>query len=716
MRAAALALALLALAATAGAAPRAISLPLSLSAAPAGAAAAAGARRRLLLRNASLPLHGAVKDFGYFYAALYLGTPPRRFSVIVDTGSTMTYVPCASCGAGCGPNHQDAAFDPARSATAKPVACGGGACRCGAPTCGCSAGGQCEYARAYAEQSSSSGVLLEDLLALHDGAPGAPVVFGCETRETGEIFRQRADGLLGLGDSDASVVNQLAGAGEIADAFTLCLGGVEGGGVLVLGDAAGTPAGAAAAAAPLAYTPLLRSPSHPFYYTVRLEALAVGGAPLPVDPEEYAVGYGAVLDSGTTFTYLPTAAYTALAAAVEAAALGAGLARVRGPDPAYEDVCFGGAPDHGDAAGLAAAFPSLELRLGGGAALAVGPLNYLFVHTFGSGKYCLGVFDNGAAGTLLGGITFRDVMVHYDRAGRRVGLGRAACRALGAAARPPCAAFAGAGGGGGGELAALRAVADGDCAPAGAADAALAAVAPPAVAAAEAAEPARDYDEEEDFGDEVIEEEEAVAAAPPFLEEEEEELATQGAAVAAAADAAPPARGVRLSPVTIGALAAAGAAAVLGVAVVALLARPGAREALRARLGAGRYRPLDEERGGAAGGGGGGGGGGEAAALLPAAKAAAAAAAPLPAALSPLPPVRVLPPLGGGASGGAALAARAGGLGAPKLVQRTNSAGAAAAAELAAELAAEAAAARAAPPASSGRSTPPHTPGRPAAP
>ena len=35
-----------------------------------------------------------------------------------------------------------------------------------------------------------------------------PVVFGCETRETGEIFNQEADGILGLGNSPISLVNQ----------------------------------------------------------------------------------------------------------------------------------------------------------------------------------------------------------------------------------------------------------------------------------------------------------------------------------------------------------------------------------------------------------------------------------------------------------------------------------------------------------------------------
>ena len=38
------------------------------------------------------------------------------------------------------------------------------------------------------------------------------VVFGCETRETGEIFNQEADGILGLGNSEISVINQVGAA------------------------------------------------------------------------------------------------------------------------------------------------------------------------------------------------------------------------------------------------------------------------------------------------------------------------------------------------------------------------------------------------------------------------------------------------------------------------------------------------------------------------
>eukprot|EP00976_Prorocentrum_cordatum_P068990 1179364-Prorocentrum_minimum.AAC.1 len=64
---------------------------------------------------------------------------------------------------------------------------------------------------------------------------GKPVVFGCELQETGEIYRQRADGLMGLGISKVSIATQLAQQGIIADAFGLCFGAIEGGGTLILG-------------------------------------------------------------------------------------------------------------------------------------------------------------------------------------------------------------------------------------------------------------------------------------------------------------------------------------------------------------------------------------------------------------------------------------------------------------------------------------------------
>ena len=63
------------------------------------------------------------------------------------------------------------------------------------------------YLFCAAEQSSSAGILIQDKMQLGQG--GVDIVFGCETKETGEIFNQEADGIMGLGNSEVSIVNQV---------------------------------------------------------------------------------------------------------------------------------------------------------------------------------------------------------------------------------------------------------------------------------------------------------------------------------------------------------------------------------------------------------------------------------------------------------------------------------------------------------------------------
>lgn len=68
-----------------------------------------------------------------------------------------------------------------------------------------------------AEQSSSAGILIQDQMQL--GVGGVDIVFGCETKETGEIFNQEADGIMGLGNSEVSIVNQVCSAVTFLDSY-----------------------------------------------------------------------------------------------------------------------------------------------------------------------------------------------------------------------------------------------------------------------------------------------------------------------------------------------------------------------------------------------------------------------------------------------------------------------------------------------------------------
>jgi hypothetical protein len=75
----------------------------------------------------------------------------------------------------------------------------------------------------------------------------------------------------------------------------------------------------------------------------------------------YDIGYGTVLDSGTTFTYLPSQAYDQFHQHVSDFALSHGLETIPGPDPRYPDSCFGGAPDASHPDQLKEFFPTVDL-------------------------------------------------------------------------------------------------------------------------------------------------------------------------------------------------------------------------------------------------------------------------------------------------------------------------------------------------------------------
>jgi heat shock protein HslJ len=66
------------------------------------------------------PLH---QGYGTHYATIWVGTPPQRKSVIIDTGSHFTAFPCKGC-LGCGEEHHtDKYFDQDASSTFRPLQC-----------------------------------------------------------------------------------------------------------------------------------------------------------------------------------------------------------------------------------------------------------------------------------------------------------------------------------------------------------------------------------------------------------------------------------------------------------------------------------------------------------------------------------------------------------------------------------------------------------------
>ncbi|XP_042049805.1 aspartic proteinase 36-like isoform X1 [Salvia splendens] len=361
--------------------------------------------------HARMPLHDDLLLNGYYTTRLWIGTPPQRFALIVDTGSTVTYVPCSTCEQ-CG-KHQDPKFQPESSITYEPLKCN--------IDCNCDTDReQCIYERQYAEMSSSSGVLGVDIISFGNLSDLQPqrATFGCENMETGDLYSQHADGIMGLGRGDLSIVDQLVDKGVISDSFSLCYGGMDvGGGSMVLGGISSPKEMVFSNSDPV------RSP----YYNIELNEIRVAGKKLPLNPKVFDGKHGTVLDSGTTYAYLPQAAFEAFKAAILKEAQS--LKTIQGPDPNYNDICFSGAGS--DAAQLSKAFPSAEMVFGNGQKLLLAPENYLFRHSKVHGAYCLGIFQNGKESTtLLGGIIVRNTLVTYDREHEKIGFWKTNCSEL----------------------------------------------------------------------------------------------------------------------------------------------------------------------------------------------------------------------------------------------------------------------------------------------
>ncbi|KAG6513430.1 aspartic proteinase 36-like [Zingiber officinale] len=373
-----------------------------------------GSRRflsRQLAADARMSLYDDLLANGYYTTRLFIGSPPQEFALIVDSGSTVTYVPCSTCEQ-CG-NHQDPRFQPDLSSTYEPVKCSV-ACTCDQDQ------KQCTYERQYAEMSSSSGVLGEDLISFGTESELKPqrAIFGCENSETGDLFSQRADGIIGLGRGQLSIMDQLVSKGVIGDSFSLCYGGMDiGGGAMVLGEI--TPP-----------TDMVFSPSNSArspYYNIELKSIDVDGRLLKLDPRIFDGKHGTVLDSGTTYAYLPKEAFLAFKDAIMSKLHS--LKQIPGPDPNYKDICFSGA--RSDVSQLSNIFPKVHMVFGNGEKLLLSPENYLFRHSKVSGAYCLGVFQNGKdRTTLLGGIIVRNTLVTYDRQNEKIGFWKTNCSEL----------------------------------------------------------------------------------------------------------------------------------------------------------------------------------------------------------------------------------------------------------------------------------------------
>jgi len=279
------------------------------------AAAAYSPRRALSERLVATVESGVAVGSGEYLMDVYVGTPPRRFQMIMDTGSDLNWLQCAPC-LDCF-EQRGPVFEPAASSTYRNVTCGDQRCGLVAPpeaprACRRPGEDPCPYYYWYGDQSNTTGDLALESFTVNLTARGASrrvdsVVFGCGHRNRG-LFHGAA-GLLGLGRGPLSFASQLRAV--YGHTFSYCLvdHGSDVGSKVVFGE---DPL--LLAHPRLNYTAFApaSSPADTFYY-VQLRGVLVGGELLNISSDTWGVSKdgsgGTIIDSGTTLSYFAEPAY-----------------------------------------------------------------------------------------------------------------------------------------------------------------------------------------------------------------------------------------------------------------------------------------------------------------------------------------------------------------------------------------------------------------------
>ena len=203
-----------------------------------------GRRRRLSLLMDSF-IDPIISD-DYFYAVLYVGSPQsQRVEMALDTGSGLPYFACLSTCIHCG-KHDDIPYIIENSTSfnwisCKHKLCGGGHCKKlnlkNSNTNNNNNENVCEWTQKYVDKSSIHAAVGSDLISFYkypflpldtyritakmskntsltipsplENEKKLRLIFGCSEQEANTIFRQGADGVMGLSMHHRSFVDQL---------------------------------------------------------------------------------------------------------------------------------------------------------------------------------------------------------------------------------------------------------------------------------------------------------------------------------------------------------------------------------------------------------------------------------------------------------------------------------------------------------------------------
>ncbi|KAL8153016.1 hypothetical protein V2J09_010776 [Rumex salicifolius] len=367
------------------------------------------------ISTTNLPSHSSYSIGEYsYYVNVWLGTPKAKLSLAFDTGSDLTWTQCKPC-VECY-EQVDPLFKPAASSTYSKLGCKSKACArslLSTPLCAPSTD-SCGYNQSYADGSFSVGYFAREKLTLTRSHALNGFYFGCGLQNEG-LFKGVA-GILGLGMGRVSIVSQ--GASLYGKRFSYCMPELftNSTGHLTLGKH-GTKS------KKIRYTPLKPNNQLPNAYFVELQSISVAGKRLNI-PTTVLSNPGAVVDSGTTLTYLPPKAYSALLRAFTRYMDSKKYPNIPSPYKTI-DACY-------DLTGIhKPLLPSITLFFKGRAHMDMSPRGIaLWVpNTKGKLKYCLAFASSGSSSgfTVLGNFQQQTFDIVYDIDGGKIGFGSNGC-------------------------------------------------------------------------------------------------------------------------------------------------------------------------------------------------------------------------------------------------------------------------------------------------
>ncbi|XP_059658470.1 aspartyl protease family protein At5g10770-like [Cornus florida] len=354
------------------------------------------------------PLKAATRNKeGNYYININLGTPPKPYAVMVDTGSSFSWVQC-----------QPKPY-PSASPTFKKLPCSKPECSLRGEATPvdpkCTDPRECKYNASYVDTSFSFGYLCRDLLTLtqSDKLPG--FVFGCGQGSHEFTFTSEFAGIVGMARDNLSMISQLSA--KYGHDFSYCLPTVQGRsvGLLSIGKDSLTRSS-------YKFTPMLnisKGNRGSSLYGLSLTAIVVARKPLGVAEAEYK--RSTIIDSGTMVTRLPTSVYKVLRDEFRSIMSKHKLIRTN-PTSEYLRTCYKGSLKQ-----MSSYVPEVRMVFQGGVELTLAPQNILVEGD--EGTMCLAFADYSDTDeiAIIGNIQLQTYSVAYDVSNSRIGFAAGVC-------------------------------------------------------------------------------------------------------------------------------------------------------------------------------------------------------------------------------------------------------------------------------------------------